>query len=67
MMKRINVNEQQMTLDFDFKDTSVCVESSFMRKSNLVNISEYARLVQPSTKPTPVLKRLIQEAEKLRW
>ncbi len=66
-MKRININEQQMTLDFDFKATSVRVESSFMRKPNVVNISEYARLIQPLTKPTPVLERLLQEAEKLRW
>lgn len=65
MKQLIDVNEQQMALDF--KATSVRVENSFISKPKVVNINAYVRSVRPSVQPTPVLERLLQEAQKLRW
>lgn len=64
-MKKLMDNGEQMSLDFD--SAVVRIEHMGSNKSKVVNFSSFVHLRMPQEKSPPVLDRLLQEAQKLRW
>jgi len=65
MAQKVKFEDRQMALNFNASPAAV--EKAVASKSNVVNLRSFAYSKQPSVHPTPVLERLLKEAENLRW
>ncbi|MCC2682698.1 MAG: hypothetical protein K0S36_2262 [Nitrosospira multiformis] len=65
MSKSVNSDERQMNLDFN--SAQVRVENVALNESKVVSLNAFAQSRQTQMQSPPVLDRLLQEAQKLRW
>lgn len=65
MSKTVDSNDRQMNLDFS--SAPVRAESTALNESKVVSLSAFAQSRQVQVQSQPVLDRLLQEAQKLRW
>jgi hypothetical protein len=65
MSKLVNSDDRQLSLDFNF--TRVLVERVALSESKVVDMSAFVQSRRTQVQSAPVIDRLLQEAQKLRW
>lgn len=65
MSQLVKLEDRQMALNFNV--TPVGVKKSVEGSSKVVNLYSFARSRQLSAPTTPVIERLLKEAQNLRW
>lgn len=65
MTKFVNSDDRQLSLDFN--SAPVFVETAALNEFKVVNLREFADSRHTHLQSPPVLNRLLQEAQKLRW
>lgn len=65
MSRYKHTDDRQMELGFNAR--LIPTENSSPNQTNVVNLNAFARSCELLSEPNPVLERLLQEAQKLKW
>lgn len=67
MSQYVNLDDRQLSLDFNPPTTTTLVGQNDVGSANVVSLNVYAKSCLVTVQTSPVLERLLQEAQKLRW